>query len=97
MTYYFVGSNSDIGDLIRLTRFGQAVELSDEQAREAVLGGCALVPEAEWDEIGFDRPELERFASVASHERAPAAFIEKKKAALLAVHNLRARYEEGQA
>jgi hypothetical protein len=33
---------------------------------------------------------------VGSHERAPAEFIEKKKRALVAVHNLRARFEGAQ-
>jgi len=96
MTYYFVGSNSDIGESIRLIRFGQAVELSDELAREAVLGGCALVADADFQEIGFTLKELETFGSVGSHERAPAEFIEKKKRALVAVHNLRARFEGAQ-
>jgi hypothetical protein len=96
MIYNFVGSNSDIGESIRLTRFGQAVELSDELAREALLGGCALVAAADFQEIGFTPKELETFSSPGSHERAPVEFIEKKRQALIAVHNLRARFEGAQ-
>jgi hypothetical protein len=95
MTYRFVGSNSDIGDSIRLIRFGQSVELSDEQARNAVLGGCALVPDEAFTEIGFTNAELSSFASVGSHERAPAEFIDKKRRALMAAHELRERFEGG--
>ena len=95
MTYRFVGSNSDIGDSIRLIRFGQSVELSDEQARNAVLGGCALVPDEAFTEIGFTNAELTSFASVGSHERAPADFLDRKKRALLAAHELRERLEGG--
>jgi hypothetical protein len=96
MTYYFVGSNSDIGESIRLIRFGQTVELSDKLAREAVLGGCALVAEADFQEIGFTPKELETFGAVGSHERAPTEFIEKKKRVLIAAHDLRARFEGAQ-
>jgi hypothetical protein len=96
MTFRFVGNASDIGEGIRLTNFGQAVELSDELAREAALGGCALVPDAEFQAIGFTDKELVAYASAGSHERAPADFLEKKKSALIAAHELRVRIEGGE-
>jgi len=39
---------------------------------------------------------VERYASSGSHGRAPAEFIVKKRAALLAAHALRERLERGE-
>ena len=95
MTYRFLGSASDIGESIRLSRFGQSVELPDELARVAVLGGCALLPESEFLSVGFTTRELESFGSVASHERAPAEFLDKKRRALVAAHEWREQLASG--
>ena len=96
MTFRFLGSESLVGDSIRLNRFGQSVELTELQAANAILGGCALVDDETFGQIGFAREDVERFASSGSHGRAPAEFLEKKKDALLAAHALRERLESGE-
>ena len=96
MTFRFLGAESLVGDSIRLNRFGQSVELAEPQAVNAILGGCALVDDEAFCQIGFAKEDLERFASSGSHGRAPAEFLEKKKAALLAAHALRERLERGE-
>ena len=96
MTFRFLGSESLVGDSIRLNRFGQSVELTESQAANAILGGCPLVDDETFCQIGFAKEDLERFASSGSHGRAPAEFLEKKKDALLAAHALRERLESGE-
>jgi hypothetical protein len=95
MIFRFLGSESSIGDDIELKTFAQSIELSDELAKLAILGGCALLDETAFDQIGFDKADLEKFYSVGEHARAPAEFLEKKKAALIAAHDLRERLENG--
>ena len=96
MTFRFLGSESLVGDSIRLNRFGQSVELTESQAANAILGGCPLVDDETFCQIGFAREDVERFASSGSHGRAPAEFIVKKRSALLAAHALRERLEQGE-
>ena len=96
MTFRFLGAESLLGDSIRLNRFGQSVELTESQAANAILGGCPLVDDETFCQIGFAKEDVERFASSGSHGRAPAEFLEKKKAALFAAHALRERLESGE-
>ena len=96
MTFRFLGSESLVGDSIRLNRFGQSVELTESQAANAILGGCPLVDDETFGQIGFAREDVERLVSSGSHGRAPAEFLEKKKDALLAAHALRERLESGE-
>ena len=96
MTFRFLGAESLLGDSIRLNRFGQSVELTEPQAANAILGGCPLVDDETFCQIGFAREDVERFASSGSHGRAPAEFIVKKRSALLAAHALRERLERGE-
>jgi hypothetical protein len=96
MMLRFLGSESLVGDSIRLNRFGQSVELTELQAANAILGGCALVDDETFGQIGFVKEDVERFASSGSHGRAPAEFLEKKKDALLAAQALRERLESGE-
>jgi hypothetical protein len=97
MTFRFLGSESLIGDSIRLNRWGQSVDLSEPQAVNAILGGCALLDAETFDALGFEKQDLDKFAGIASHGRAPAEFLEKKKAALVAAHALCERLESGGA
>lgn len=83
MTYRFLGTYSEIGDVARLDQFGQAVDLPLALAEDAVAGGCALLPEDEFQRIGFTADELRRFAPPATHQGAPPEFLEKKRRALL--------------
>ena len=61
----------------------------------AILGGCALLDVETFDALGFEKQDLDKFAGVASHGRASAEFLEKKRAALVAAHALRERLESG--
>lgn len=49
-------------DFVKLSRFGQKVELSVEQHREAVLAGIALLTERELAEVGFDDEAQKKLA-----------------------------------
>ena len=97
MTFRFLGSESLIGDSIKLNRWGQSIDLSEPQAVNAILGGCTLLDGAAFDALGFEKQDLDKFAGVASHGRASAEFLEKKKAALTAAHELRERIETGES
>ena len=81
--YRFLGQTSQIGP-IKLNQFGQQVELPDQLAEDAMSGGCALLPEAVFNQIGFTATELDRFATPGSHADAPAEFLDKKKQAISA-------------
>jgi len=91
MRFCFLGSESIIGESVKLDRFGQTIELAEPEAANAILGGCPLLDGAAFDAIGFTSAELDQFRSVGSHGRAPAGFLEKKKTALIAAHELRER------
>lgn len=86
--YRFVGAESVIGE-IHLKALGQPAELSAELANEAVLGGCAILPEETFAEIGFTEAECKQFAYPAQRTDASAEFAAKHKAALIAVHGWR--------
>ena len=78
MMLRFLGSESLVGDSIRLNRFGQSVELTEPQAANAILGGCPLVDDETFCQIGFAKEDLKKFASSGSHGRASVEFLEKK-------------------
>lgn len=89
MTYRFVGTETEIAGVCKLTRFGQSVDLDPKLAADAVEGGAAILPEAMFSSVGFTAGELERFAEIGSHFDAPADFLAKKRAALLKLHEWR--------
>lgn len=88
MKYVYIGTESDIG-AIQLRSFGQHVELDPETAREAIAGGCPILPVEEFDAIGFDAEEIKAFAKPGPRAGAPDAFHEKHHAAMLRVHAIR--------
>ena len=73
MTYQFVGSGESqilrvvdgrvVGSEV-LSEYGQRIELDDDQALNAIAGGCALVPEGEFSE---DRPSMQKLAAEMIH------------------------------
>jgi len=75
-SYRFIGHTSAIGSL-SLRRFGQKVELTTDDARSAVNGGCALVPEAEFWACGFTEADLRDYATPAQRARATDGFTQK--------------------
>ena len=76
MTYRFVGTLCDIGG-IRLSRFGQKVELDPKELARKTL----VIPEKIWQEIGFSDQEVRRYHTPAAQMTAPADFIAKRAAA----------------
>jgi hypothetical protein len=97
-TYRFLGLSTEIGE-IKLTKFGQAIELPDELARQVIgsheSGGAAILPNTEFEELGFTEQELSLYASPISHGQANESFHGKKKKGLLAVHEFRSRASAG--
>jgi hypothetical protein len=86
--YRFVGDHVDLfSPSIALRRFGQKVELDDALAKHAALGGAQLIPEAEFDAIGFTDAELLKYPSAISHMKAPEDFKRRKKVALIALYD----------
>lgn len=75
--YRFVGTETMLGER-RLSRLGDVVELTDEEAK-SVLGetGAPLVSEAVFEAAGFTAEELKRFATFAARVSAPEEFNAK--------------------
>lgn len=97
MKFRFVGTTCAIGDIAGLREFGEAVDLDATLAAD-IIGhprGAALLPEATFAAIGFTADELSEFATPGSHADAPAAFLAKKSAALIALNDLRAWLARG--
>lgn len=91
MTFVFLGGVSEvIGAGIKLTRFGQRVELPPEIAEETKHPrGLPCIPAADFDAIGFSDAELKQWGVAATHENAPPEFIEKKRTALAILNDIR--------
>jgi hypothetical protein len=90
-TYVFLGAFSEVlGAGIKLTRFGQRVELPSEIADETKLrGGLPCIPADQFDAIGFTPEELRKYGPAAAQENAPADFAAKKQQALEILHAIR--------
>lgn len=90
-TFVFLGAYSEVlGAGIKLTRFGQRVELPEELAAETKHPrGLPCVPVEAFDAIGFTPEELKKFGAAQSHENAPPEFLEKKRLALQILHEYR--------
>lgn len=88
--YRFVGANTEVGS-VKLSKFGQPVELTDELARDVLAGGGSILPSDQFDEIGFTEQELSLYSDNFSHGQANAAFQDKKKRALLLSHDARTK------
>lgn len=80
-TYRFLGTVGAVGSL-ELTQFGQRVTMSEEQAFEAVRGGCALLPDAEFQSIGFSSDELLKNAFPSARPRLDPSFQAKRRIAI---------------
>lgn len=88
MTYRFVGSYAEIGDL-RIERFGETVELPQAEAEAAVLHGAALLPADDFTQLNFTDAELREHFSVGLHPLAPAGFLAKRDASWAALRAFR--------
>lgn len=107
MTYRFLGTEAEIPGFRKLQRYGQKVELDPEVAKDFIIGAgstsghagaCALLPEEEFQVIGFTTAELLHFSTpdaqvsdkrVSGETLSVAAFLEKKQAALAALDTYR--------
>jgi len=93
--YRFVGSYCEIDNgRIKLDRFGQRVELGDDVADTVIRGGGAILPEEDFERLGFTAEELAAYAYPGQQESAPEGFKEKRNAAHLAYCRLRAERGE---
>lgn len=87
--FYFAGSSvSDMMGVVSWRRFGQSAELTADQARDLTLGGSAIVPEAAWQQIGWE-PADAKYAEFGAHQHAPESWQEKRRAALAAGEKFR--------
>jgi hypothetical protein len=92
MIYVFCGSApSQMRGVFEMKAFGQQIELTDDQARDASIGGSAICPEDEFDRLGFTAEELRKYGPFGTHPNAPAEWQEKRRAALVACHMFRER------
>lgn len=79
-TFVFLGTVSEAPDAgIKLTRFGQRVELPPVLAEETAHdGGLPCIPAEDFDPLmeacKVDKPMLKKFGPTASHPNSPAAF-----------------------
>jgi hypothetical protein len=91
MTVVFLGAYSEVlGAGIKLTRFGQRVDLPPEIAEETKHPrGLPCIPAEDFDKIGFTADELKRYGVADSHANAPAEFLAKKQQALAILHSIR--------
>ena len=76
ITARFIGAMCDIGP-IALKYFGQRVELDEATFREAVRGNAAILPEADFNRIGFTAEELAKYRIVAARRDPSDSFAVK--------------------
>lgn len=95
MTYRFIGTTAQIAGVADLKTLGQSVELSEDLFRDAVLGGCPLLPAEEFDALGFTAEELKRYGDAYGREHAPAEFFDKLRAGWVRAAKIRADFEGG--
>ena len=78
-TYNFVGSYCEIdGGRIKLEKFGQRIDLPEDLAAVVIKGGGAILPEAEFESLGFTEQEISLYAYPGQQASAPEAFLAKR-------------------
>ena len=75
--YRFVGTETMLGER-RLSRLGDVVELSDEE-HACVCGdtGLPVVPESDFEAVGFTPEELKKHGTLGGRINAPSGFWAK--------------------
>jgi hypothetical protein len=98
LSYVFLGGVSEVlGAGIKLTRFGQRIELPPEIAEETKKqGGIPAIPAEQFDALGFTPQELEKYGPAAAMANAPPEFWAKKRKALEILHEIRWGKKEGE-
>src|SRR5689334_18623316 len=88
MQVRFVGSGpSHMMGVVSFTSFGQAAEVTEEQARDLALGGAAIVPAQKFAEIfaGEAGAALaKKHAEFGRHAKPADGFDQRRRAALAA-------------
>jgi hypothetical protein len=93
--YRFVGSYCEIDNgRIKMDRFGQRVEFSGDVADTVIRGGGAILPEEDFENLGFTADEQAAYAYPGQQESAPESFKTKRNEAHLAYCRLRAERGE---
>ena|ERR1043165_7887431 len=75
--YRFVGSNCVIHGVAELSKFGQRIELPNDLAETVIRGGGAIIPEHEFEAIGFTADELKKYEFPGARVNAPQSFKDK--------------------
>lgn len=73
---------------------GQEFDMTDEEARSAILSGAHLLPKPLFDSQGFTAEELAKHSNARLQANAPAAFLAKRDAAIEAAQKHRAQLIE---
>ncbi len=93
-TFVFVGSApSHMAGVVSFRTFGQAVELTEEQAKDLSVGGSSLNRGETFASLGFAPTELLKWGLFGALPNAPAEFTEKRMLAVAAAEKLRAEFE----
>jgi hypothetical protein len=74
---------------------GQQFDLTDDQAKSAILAGACLLPQDAFDDFGFNSEELKAYSNARRQAAAPAIFHAKHSAAVLAASGFRAQLAAG--
>lgn len=94
MTFRFIGSEATI-EGHKVTKFGEAIELSDGSGVAAIRGNSPIVPDSEFQACGFTAEELSEYAYPGPRGECSAEFGRKWFAARLALHEIRERLKAG--
>lgn len=78
-TYIFVGGSDSMCGGTAMKTFGQAIDLTQEQADQAMRGGCALLPADQFKALGFTPEELKKYPTAGFQSNAPKPFLEKRQ------------------
>ena len=80
--YRFLGAYSEIGGVVALDSLGQSIKLDPKVAIDAMRGGCVLIPDAEYQKLGFTKDEERQYQYVGTRATAPEATKAKLAAGL---------------
>ena len=80
--YRFLGAYSEIGGVGTFDSLGQSIKLEPKAALEAMRGGVVLIPDAEYQKLGFTKDEEKVYQYAGARATAPASFKEKFTAAV---------------
>ena len=86
--YRFLGAYTEIGGVGALDSLGQTIKLDPKAALSAMRGGAVLIPDAEYQKLGFTKDEEQAYRYAGTRASAPESFKAKYKAGLVAWQKL---------